>query len=91
MLLRKRPCNPEAVEVEPIRGIVPVADRATEVPRFEAPGTAPQDALLTITFIRTQPCTPISWGVFIGLMPAVFYPLLDIAYRVMHTKRICAV
>ena len=96
-LARKRPGNPEPDDVVPFRGIVPAADGGTEAVRWDVIGTAPEDAPLTIT--RTQPCTPINWGVFIVLMfdrakgswRAVFYPLLDIACRVMHTKRICAV
>ena len=44
-LARKRPGNPEPVEVVPKRGIVPVAERGTEEPRTAVPGTAPQDAL----------------------------------------------
>ena len=72
-LLRKRPGNPEPAAEPRFRGIVPVAARGTEAPvRGAVPGTAPQDALLTITSTRTQPCTPINWGVFVGPMPAVF-------------------
>ena len=44
-LLRKRPGNPEPVEAVTSRGIVPEADRGTEIPRIVEYGTAPQDAL----------------------------------------------
>ena len=39
-LLRKRPGNPEPVEAVTSRGIVPEADRGTEIPRIVEYGTA---------------------------------------------------
>ena len=78
--MRKRPGNPEPEEAVPIRGIALVAERGTEAITCGAVVvTTPIDSLLTITFILTQPCTAINWGAFVVLMPAVFYPLRDIA------------
>ena len=72
-----------------MRGIDPLAVRGTDPPRSLVPGATPQDTLLTITSTRTQPSTTINRGIFIVLMPAIFRPLRDIAYRVMHTKCVC--
>ena len=86
LLLRKYPGGPDPEDVEPSVGIVPDAVRRTEDPRPVVHGTAPQYAHSIITSTRTEPFTPINYGVFKDFVPAVFYPFTNITDRFVHPE-----